>query len=85
MNNTVPRGSAVCATCSQPLEPGYLRDLSSSKRYCGIACYPRQMMTTSFVGLAVAMDLYALAIAWPTLTVNVASALFDSAWGKDGV
>ncbi|MGY3423439.1 hypothetical protein ACVWZW_003914 [Bradyrhizobium sp. F1.13.4] len=31
------------------------------------------------------MNLYELAIAWPTLTVDVASALFDSAWGINRV
>ncbi len=43
------------------------------------------MMTSSFVGSVVAMDLYALAIAWPTLAADLASALSDSAWGKDDV
>jgi hypothetical protein len=31
------------------------------------------------------MTPYGLAIAWPTLTVDVASALFDSAWSINRV
>jgi hypothetical protein len=84
VNNIAPRSTAVCAACSEPLDRGYLHDLSRSKRYC-LECYPRRMMMSDFAGLAVAMDLYALAIAWPTLTVDVALALFDRPWGKDGV
>jgi hypothetical protein len=69
VNDMAPRGTPVCTTCSRPLEQGYLHDLSTSSRYCGIECYPRWM------------DPFELAFAWPKLTVDVASAMFDSAWG----
>jgi hypothetical protein len=40
VNNMAPRNPSVCAECSRPLERSYLHDLSTSKRYCGIECYP---------------------------------------------
>jgi hypothetical protein len=73
VNDTAPRNPSACAACSRPLERGYLHELSTSKRYCGVECYP----LSGFVG-SVALE---LAIAWPKLTADVASALFDSAWG----
>jgi len=71
VNNMAPRNPSVCAECLRPLERGYLRDLSTSKRYCGIGCCPRWMVARGLVP-------FELAIAWPRLTVDVASALFDS-------
>lgn len=85
VNSMAPRSPAACAACSRPLERGYLHDLSSSKRYCGTECYPRRMMVSGFVGSVVPVNPFELAIAWPTLTVDVASALFDSAWGNNRV
>jgi hypothetical protein len=78
VNNVAPRSRSVCAACSRPLEQGYLHDLSSSIRYCGVECYP---LVSGFVGLAAATYPFELAIAWPKLAVDVTSALFDSAWG----
>ncbi len=40
VNNMVPRRPSVCTACSRPLERGYLHDLSTSKRYCGIEATP---------------------------------------------
>jgi hypothetical protein len=36
---------------------------------------------SEFVGSGAITNSFELAIAWPKLTVDVASALFDSAWG----
>ena len=74
VNDMAPRRSSVCTECSRPLQRGYLQDLSSSKRYCGIECYPQSMVIAP-------ANPFELAVAWPKLTVDVASALFDSAWG----
>jgi hypothetical protein len=41
VNNMAPRNPSVCMACSQPLERGYLHDLSTSRRYCGVECYRR--------------------------------------------
>ncbi len=78
VNNMAPRNASVCAACARPLERGYLHDLSTSRRYCGVECYP---LVSGFVGLAATTYPFELAIAWPKLTTDVASALFDSAWG----
>jgi hypothetical protein len=74
VNDMASRGPSVCTACLRPLERGYLRDLSTSKRYCGIECYPHSMVIAP-------ANPFELAVAWPKLTVDVASALFDSAWG----
>jgi hypothetical protein len=42
-------------------------------------------MVSGFSGSIAPMNAFELAIAWPTLTVEVASALFDSAWGNNCV
>jgi hypothetical protein len=81
VNDMTLRNPAVCPACLQPLERGYLHDLSNSKRYCGIECYPRSMVISGFAGSVAPTNPFELAIAWPQLTVDVASALFDGAWG----
>lgn len=73
--------TSVCTACSRPLEQGYLHDLFTSRRYCGIECYPRWMVVGGFGGSLAPTNPFALAIVWPQLTVDVASALFDGAWG----
>jgi hypothetical protein len=81
VNNMAPRRTSICTACSRPLEQGYLHDLSTSRRYCGIECYPQSMLVSGFVGSIAPANPFELAVAWPKLTVEVASALFDSAWG----
>jgi hypothetical protein len=80
VNNMVPRDPSVCAACSRPLERGYLHDLSSSRHYCGVQCYPRWMVVSGFIGSVAQTSAFEFAIAWPRLTVDVASALFVSTW-----
>jgi hypothetical protein len=81
VNDMAPRKPSVCTECSRPLERGYLRDLSASRRYCGIECCPPWMVVGGFAGSIAPTNPFELAIAWPKLTVDVATALFDSAWG----
>jgi hypothetical protein len=84
VNDMLPRRRSLCMACSRPLEQGYLHDLSTSRRYCGIECYPRWILVNGFAGSAApTTNPLELAIAWPRLTVDVASALFDSAWGDN--
>jgi hypothetical protein len=73
VNDMAPRNPSACAACSRPLERGYLHELSTSRRYCGAECYPLSGFVASVA--------FELAIAWPKLTADVASAMFDSAWG----
>ena len=80
VNTMAPRNPCVCAACSRPLERSYLRDLSTSKRYCGIECNPQWMAVSGFVGSIAPATPFELAVAGPKLTVDVASALFDCAW-----
>jgi hypothetical protein len=80
VNNMAPRNPSVCAACSRPLDRGYLHDLSTSKRYCGVECHRQRPMVSGFVGSMGPATPFELAVAWPRLTVDVASALLDSAW-----
>ena len=84
VNDMAPRRPSVCTECSRPLERSYLHDLSTSKHYCGIECYPQWMVVSAFVGSIAPSNPFELAVAWPMLTVDVASALFDSAWRDHG-
>ena len=84
VNDKAPRRPSVCTECSRPLEQGYLHDLSTSKRYCGIGCYPQWMVVSGFIGSIAPPNPFELAIAWPKLTVDVATALLDSAWRDHG-
>jgi hypothetical protein len=84
VNNMAPRNPSVCAACSRPLERGYLHDLSTSRHYCGVECYPRWIVVGRFVGSAAPTNPFEFAIAWPKLTVDVVPMLFDSAWRDHG-
>ncbi len=84
VNDMAPRRPAVCTECSRPLERGYLHDLSTSRRYCGVECYPQWVLASGFIGSVAPTNAFELAVAWPKLTVGVASALFDSAWSDHG-
>jgi hypothetical protein len=84
VNNMAPRNPSVRAECSRLLERSDLPDLSTSRRYCGIECYPQWMLASGFVGSVAPTNPLKLGIAWPSLTVDVASALFDSAWHDPG-
>jgi hypothetical protein len=42
------------------------------------------MVVSDFVGSIAPTNPFELAVAWPKLTVDVASALFDSAWNDRG-
>ena len=82
VNNLAPRSCPACAACSPPLEQGYLHDLATSRRYCGVKCYPQWTAAGGFAGSIGPAAAFELAVAWPQLTVDVASALFDCAWGN---
>jgi hypothetical protein len=84
VNDMAPCRPSVCTECSRPLERGYLYELSTSKRYWGIECYPQWMVVSGFVGSVAPTKPFELAVAWPKLTVDVASALFDSARSDHG-
>jgi hypothetical protein len=75
VNDIAPRKTSTCSGCSRPLERGNLCDLSTRRRYCGIACYHRW----TFGGFVIPTNLFELAVAWPKLTFDVTTALFDSA------
>ena len=80
VNDTAPRATSVCSACSQPLRQGYPRDLATARRYCRIECYPQWLMASGFIESFATPTAFEFAVVWPRLTVDVAPALFDSAW-----
>jgi hypothetical protein len=84
VNDMAPRKPSVCTACSRPLERGYLHDLSTSRRYCGVECHARGMAVSELLESVAPTNPFELAIVWPKLSVDVASALFDSAWRDRG-
>jgi len=41
VNHRTPCGPSTCIECSRSLGPGYLRDVSTQRRYCDQHCYLR--------------------------------------------
>jgi hypothetical protein len=81
VNHRTLRRPSCCAACFQPLQRSYLRDLSTDSRYCSVECYPGHA-ADSLAGSLAKIDRFGVAILFmmlPKLTVDVASAVFDSA------
>ena len=82
VNHRTLRRPSCCAACSQPLQRGYLHDLSTRSRYCSVECYPGQAagsMVRSPVK-ADPFDLVAPFMVLPMFTIDVVSAVFECAW-----
>jgi hypothetical protein len=84
VNDMAPRRIPICVECSRPLELGYLHDLATSTRYCGVECYLHRMVVGGFDESIALTNPFELAIVWPKLTIDVASALFENAWRDHG-
>jgi hypothetical protein len=81
VNHRTLRRPSCCAACLRPLQRGYLRDLSTDSPYCSVECYSGHAADSLVRSLA-KVDPFGLAIPFmrrPTLTIDVASAVFDSA------
>jgi hypothetical protein len=39
VNERTPRPKSFCAMCCEPINRGYLRDVTTRRCYCGHACY----------------------------------------------
>jgi hypothetical protein len=79
VNHRRLRRPCACAACSRPLEGGFLHDLSSQRWYCGIDCYPGQVVSSELIRWLAETNPLALAAGWPKFTADVMSALFDPA------
>ena len=75
VNHRSLRRPSACAACSRPLETGFLHDLSTHRRYCGVDCYPDQVMSTELIRWLAETNPLVL---WPKFTADVIS-LFDPA------
>lgn len=81
VNHRTLRKPSCCATCFHPLQRSYLRDLSTDNRYCSVECFPGPAVGSLTGSLATA-DPFGLAVLFlllPKLTIDVASAVLDSA------
>jgi hypothetical protein len=76
VNHRTPRVTSACAACSRQLELGYLRDLATDSRYCGVECYLRQEVSGQLIGSGAHTGCIELPIAWPTPTTDAVPALF---------
>jgi hypothetical protein len=82
VNHRSPRGSSCCAACSQPFQQSYLRDLSTQSWYCSVDCYDgRAASMAGPLAKAGPFSLVPLFMVLPRVTVDVASAIADSASG----
>ena len=83
VNHRTPRRPSACATCSRPLQRGYVHDLATHNRYCGGACYHRRTSRSCNRSPMKAdpLDLVILLIVLPKFTINVVRTAFDFAWG----
>jgi hypothetical protein len=79
VNQRIPRTRPACAACSGQLQRGYLHDLSSHSRYCGIECYSAHVTNASSLPLPAQPNPFELVGLWSKLTVEAASTLFDCA------
>jgi len=78
VNHSSVRRPACCAACSRPLERGFLHDLSTHRRYCGVECYRIRIANSEVIGWLTEINPLALAIGWLHFTVTFLSALFDA-------
>jgi len=82
VNYRTLRRPSCCAACSQPLQRSYLHDLSTRSRYCSVECYPGRAAGSMVRSLAKTdpFDLVVPFLVLPMFTIDVMSAVFDSAW-----
>jgi hypothetical protein len=81
VNHRTPRKPSCCAACSRPFQRSYLRDLSTSNRYCGVECYPGLAADSTARSLVKtdSFDLVAPFSVLPKVTIDVASTILDCA------
>ena len=77
VNNMAPRNASVCAKCSRPLDGATCTIFPPRGAIAGSSATP---WVSGFAGSVATTNPFELAVAWPLLTFDVASALFDSAW-----
>jgi hypothetical protein len=77
VNDRTPRITVTCAACSRLLEDGFLHDLSTHGRYCGIGCYPGQASNNQAFHWIAETNPFVLTFGWPQLTADAVSVLFD--------
>jgi hypothetical protein len=49
VNHDPPSGASACDACSRVLQPGYLREMRTPRRYCGHNCYHQHQLTTNLM------------------------------------
>jgi hypothetical protein len=49
VNHRTPLGHSSCVECCRPLESGYLREVSTQRRYCDQDCYLRYEAKSLFM------------------------------------
>jgi hypothetical protein len=79
VNDIAPRGPQSARRVRDRWDRATCMILSTSRRYCGIACYPRWMVMSEFVGSFAPTDLFELAVTWPKLDTYASKP--EQSWG----
>jgi hypothetical protein len=68
VNHRSPLQVSACNECAQPLETGYLREVSSQRQYCNHDCYLRYQTKSLFMPwLTAGHDVRQSAVGWPAM------------------
>jgi hypothetical protein len=57
VNHRIPSKDSICAECAGALRSGYLKAVSTRRRYCGLDCYRREEARISLLNASGAMSL----------------------------
>lgn len=76
VNCRKPAVPSKCAACRRPVEKGYLRDLSTLRRYCGTECYPGWNGNVLPLRPYAGINPFELIFEWQELTSDIVSTLF---------
>jgi hypothetical protein len=76
VNRRTPVVPSNCAACRRPLDKGYMRDLSTLRRYCGAECYPAWHRNVPPLRPCAEINPFELILEWQESTSDIVSALF---------
>ena len=76
VNCRTPVVPSNCAACRRPLDKGYMRDLSTLRRYCGEECYPAWHRNVPPLRPCAEINPFEVILEWQESTSDIVSALF---------
>jgi hypothetical protein len=76
VNRRTPVVPSECAACGRPVERGYLRDLTTLRRYCGAECAPGWNGNVPPLRPYAEINAFELIFEWQESTSDIVSTLF---------